>query len=62
MGNKTGQITKISGKIEDPENQGVLYLPRYFGNLIILISHVKSIYLKNIGHNHGNTSGKQDIL
>jgi hypothetical protein len=53
--NKIGKIARIFGKIEDPKNRGVLYLPKYFGNFGNFTSHTKSIYLKNIGHDCGNT-------
>jgi hypothetical protein len=57
MRNKIGKISKRFGKIEDPSVFGVLYLPKSFGNFTDFISHAKSIYLKNIGHNRGNTKG-----
>ena len=56
MRNKIGEIAKILVEIEDPENRGVFYLHKYFGNFTYFISHTKSIYLKNIGRDHGNTS------
>jgi len=40
---------------------GVLYLHKYFGNFTYFISHAKSIYLKNIGRNRGNTT-YQDVF
>jgi hypothetical protein len=36
----------------------VLYLPKYFGNFTNFISHAKSIYLKNIGRDRGNTTSQ----
>ena len=55
MRNKISKIAKIFVKIEDPQNQGVIYLHKYFGNFTNFISHAKSIYLKNVGHDRGNT-------
>jgi hypothetical protein len=54
--NKIGKIAKIFVKIDDPSVFGVLYLHRYFGYFTYFISHAKSIYLKNVGHDRGNTS------
>ena len=39
-----------------------IYVFNVFGSVATVmtdISHAKSIYLKNIGHNHGNTSVQQ---
>jgi hypothetical protein len=41
--------------LNDPSVFGVLCLHKYFGNFTNFISHAKSIYLKNIGHDRGNT-------
>jgi hypothetical protein len=60
--NKIGKIAKIFVKTEDPENRGVLCLHKYFGNFTNFISHTKLIYLKNIGHNHGNTSSGSEAM
>jgi hypothetical protein len=51
---------KCSSPLSDPLAFGVLYLYKYFGNFINFISHVKSIYLKNISYNCGNT--KEDHM
>ena len=37
-------------------------LPKYFGNLTNFISHAKSIYLKNISRDRGNTNKGYDIM
>jgi hypothetical protein len=51
------QSTKCFSPLNDPSVFGVLYLSKYFGNFTNFISHAKSIYLKNIGHDCGNTIG-----
>ena len=45
--------------VDHGENWGVLCLHKYFGNFI---SHAKSIYLKNVGRNHGNTTEEPSLL
>ena len=47
--------TRALNVSNDPSVFGVLYLHKYFGYFTYFISHAKSIYLKNINHDHGNT-------
>jgi hypothetical protein len=53
------RVIKCFSPLSDPLVFRVFYLPKYFGNFINFISHAKSIYLKNISCDCGNTRARR---